>query len=545
MSSSATTIVTSSVPADRQVIGLDIGGTKCAVSQLRDGRVEEVLRIPTGEFAVTFAALLDAIKKVRDGRPVDIGVSCGGPLDAAAGVILTPPNLAASWHNVAIVRVLAEATGGRACLMNDANACALAEWRFGAGRGTRNLVFLTAGTGLGAGLVLNGELYEGTTGDAGEIGHVRLRPDGPVGYGKAGSAEGLCSGGGIARYAELVLSKLATARPAWAAESGALTLKRIAEAASAGDAQARDILQQAGAHLGEVLALVVDLFNPERIVLGGFFPRCHALLEPALSDTLKREALPAPLARCEIRGAELGETIGSHGAVAAALQTFSNATTTPVSSASVPAYLVPLVTAYPDLVETAPDVDRAFQVMRDSFASRGKLLTCGNGGSASDADHIVGELVKGFLLKRRLPAEKRQRLETLFGADGKYLAERLQGGLPAIALSAHSALSTAFANDVAPELVFAQQVHVYGTAGDVLLGISTSGRSLNVLQALRVARSVGLRTIGLTGRDGGAMAPLCDVLIRVPFDRTPQIQERHLPIYHALCVALEAHFFGE
>jgi len=200
--------------------------------------------------------------------------------------------------------------------------------------------------------------------------------------------------------------------------------------------------------------------------------------------------------------------------------------------------------SYPDLLPCLPDVAAAYDLLTTCFSGRGKLLVCGNGGSAADAEHIVGELVKAFMLPRPLPAPIRARLEAGHGDAGRYLAAHLQGGLPAIALSAHTALATAFANDVAADLVFAQQVYVYGQPGDVLLALSTSGRSANVLHALRTARSRGVRTVGLTGRSGGDMIPLCDVLVRVPFDETPRIQERHLPIFHALCIAVEAHFFG-
>lgn len=199
---------------------------------------------------------------------------------------------------------------------------------------------------------------------------------------------------------------------------------------------------------------------------------------------------------------------------------------------------------YPDLTPCLADIEAAYRLLEAAFSARGKLLVCGNGGSAADADHIVGELVKGFLLKRPVPGAYRQKLETEYAAEGRYLADHLQGGLPAIALTAHTALATAFSNDVASDLVFAQQVYAYGRPGDVLIGLSTSGRSANVLHAFRVARSLGVRTIGLTGQSGGAMMPLCDVLVRVPYDSTPRIQERHLPIYHALCIALEAAFFA-
>lgn len=301
------------------VIGIDIGGTKCAVSVLDGDRVREVWRMPTGEFDATFPLLADAVQELCAGRAPRIGVSCGGPLDAPRGVIVSPPNLAASWYQVPIVSRLQEHFGGRACLMNDANACALAEWKFGAGRGSRHMVFLTSGTGFGAGLILNGELYEGATGDAGEIGHVRLAPEGPLGFGKEGSVEGFCSGGGIARLAARYLEKQGGAVPAWAAAGRSIETKHIAEAAFAGEAHALAIMQTAGARLGETLAILVDLFNPERIILGGFYPRCRALLEPTMRISLEREALAVPRTACAILPAELGETIGSHGAVAAAL----------------------------------------------------------------------------------------------------------------------------------------------------------------------------------------------------------------------------------
>lgn len=201
--------------------------------------------------------------------------------------------------------------------------------------------------------------------------------------------------------------------------------------------------------------------------------------------------------------------------------------------------------AYPDLHPVLNDVQAAYELLGESFAAGHRLYICGNGGSAADADHIVGELVKGFMLKRPLSDEAHTALRDDHGESAQFLADNLQGGLPAIALTTHSALMTAFANDVAPELVFAQQVHVYAQPGDVLLAISTSGSSANVLHALRVARTRGVRTLGLTGRTGGQMAALCDVCIRVPHDSTPRIQERHLPIYHALCIALEDRFFSD
>jgi len=162
-------------------------------------------------------------------------------------------------------------------------------------------------------------------------------------------------------------------------------------------------------------------------------------------------------------------------------------------------------------------------------------LACGNGGSAADADHIVGELMKGFFLKREIPEEEKEAI----GEMGAYL----QGALPAIALTGHSALSTAFLNDVHPEMVFAQQVYGYGKPGDVLIALTTSGNSVNVLHAADVARAKGMKVIGMTGRDGGKLKSKCDCCIIVPANVTADIQEYHLPIYHTLCAMLEDHFF--
>ncbi|HEY0865357.1 MAG TPA: ROK family protein [Lacunisphaera sp.] len=290
-----------------QIIGIDIGGTKCAVSVLRGGAVEEVDRFPTQDYEATFARFRKTVEGLKPGPDVVFGISCGGPLDAARGIILNPPNLP-GWTDIPICHRFVEVFGGRAFLMNDANASALAEWHFGAGKGCKHMVFLTAGTGMGAGLILNGRLYEGATGDAGEVGHLRLRPDGPLGFGKRGSFEGFCSGGGIARLA----LDMGWPQPG-------VTLKDIAEAAAKGDALALKVMDVAGERLGEALALLLDTLNPERIVLGGYFPRCAALLVPAMHRALAAEALPGALAGCKILPAVLGETIGSNAAVAVAL----------------------------------------------------------------------------------------------------------------------------------------------------------------------------------------------------------------------------------
>lgn len=199
---------------------------------------------------------------------------------------------------------------------------------------------------------------------------------------------------------------------------------------------------------------------------------------------------------------------------------------------------------YPDLEPCMADIETAFGLLRDTFAGGGKLLVCGNGGSAADSDHIVGELMKGFQLKRPIKVGDRLNLLGVDDERGQHLADHLQGALPAIALTAQAALTSAIFNDIGADMVYAQQVYGYGAEGDCVIGISTSGTSANVINALHVGRAQGLNTIGLTGRGGGDMASVCDVVICAPYDDTMRIQERHLPIYHTLCVMLEREFFN-
>jgi len=202
-----------------------------------------------------------------------------------------------------------------------------------------------------------------------------------------------------------------------------------------------------------------------------------------------------------------------------------------------------LVTKYPELSSCRQDIEMAFETLVSSYRHKGKVLLCGNGGSASDCEHIVGELMKGFTLKRPVDSEYRQRLLEIDPSEGEYLAKHLQQALPAISLVSQTALMTAFVNDVAADMVFAQQVYGYGNEQDVLIGLSTSGNSTNVIKAFKVAKALGMKTISLTGKNGGKLKEISDVSICVPWDETVDIQERHLPIYHTLCIMLEKEFF--
>lgn len=208
-------------------------------------------------------------------------------------------------------------------------------------------------------------------------------------------------------------------------------------------------------------------------------------------------------------------------------------------------YLDSLIERYPKLQVCREDIIKAYEILLESFQSGKKLLVAGNGGSASDSEHIVGELMKSFVLPRRLPEDSKQKLINANKELGSELAEKLQGALPAIAVVDHVALSTAYLNDVDPLLGFAQQVYGYGQEGDTFLGITTSGNSKNVLYACVAARAKGVKTIALTGRDGGKVKYLVDVAIVVPETETFKIQELHLPVYHCLCLMVEETMFWE
>jgi D-sedoheptulose 7-phosphate isomerase len=206
-------------------------------------------------------------------------------------------------------------------------------------------------------------------------------------------------------------------------------------------------------------------------------------------------------------------------------------------------YLEELLVRYPVLTSVKAEIKEAYEILENCYENGGKLLIAGNGGSCADAEHIVGELMKGFVKRRAVSEEFAQKLLEADPVRGKELADKLQGGLPAIALTGHPGLSTAFLNDVDGSFIYAQQTYGYGKKGDVLLGISTSGNSQNIMYAMAAARAMGMKTIGLTGRDGGQLKETADTAIVVPENETFKIQELHLPVYHALCLMLEERFF--
>ncbi len=213
-------------------------------------------------------------------------------------------------------------------------------------------------------------------------------------------------------------------------------------------------------------------------------------------------------------------------------------------STNINIHIVTLINRYPSLAVCRNSIQAAYDILRQAYTEGRKLLVCGNGGSASDSEHIVGELMKEFKLKREVYKDQADAMKAIDPDMGAILAKHLQGALPAITLTGHSSLTTAFMNDSNPELVFAQQVNGYGKPNDVFLGISTSGNSRNVLFAAVAARAKGLKVIGLTGQKKCRLQELADVCIQVPETETYKIQELHLPVYHCLCMMLEEYFFG-
>lgn len=315
------------------LVGIDIGGTKCAVSLgklAEHGSSVELMdkeRFPTPKTPQeTISTCLDVLQRLlsRHGSipPSAIGISCGGPLDSRAGVILSPPNLP-GWDRVDIVTPFRERYGVPVSLQNDANACALAEWKWGAGAGCQNMVFLTFGTGLGAGLILGGRLYTGANDMAGEVGHIRLAKDGPSGYGKRGSFEGFCSGGGIARMAQSVaLSMLQEGNgpdfcPTYE-DLPNLSAQIVGEAAQSGDPIAIEVFRQVGKRLGQGLAVLIDILNPDKVVIGSIYGRQKELLEPYVQEELRKETLSLSRRVCTIVPAGLGEQIGDFASLSVA-----------------------------------------------------------------------------------------------------------------------------------------------------------------------------------------------------------------------------------
>ncbi|MDQ0200297.1 ROK family protein [Neobacillus ginsengisoli] len=320
------------------LVGIDIGGTKTAVTlgKIRDNNSIELLE--RLEFATIsgdkYVQTLDKIEELSNKilryllltwkDIAAVGISCGGPLDSRNGVILSPPNLL-GWDNVPIVDYFQERFHVPVAIQNDANACALAEWKWGAGKGTNHMIFLTFGTGLGAGLIFNGQLYNGASGMAGEVGHIRLESQGPVGFGKRGSFEGFCSGGGIAQIAKTVVleKKQQGIDVPWCRTDmqwDDLTAKTVAQALFQDDPTAKKIMQEVGLYLGKGLSIMIDMLNPEKIIIGSIFVRQHEILAPIVQQVIQSEVLLQSSRVCQVVPAGLGEKLGDYAALSVAYE---------------------------------------------------------------------------------------------------------------------------------------------------------------------------------------------------------------------------------
>uniref|UniRef100_UPI0032176DE4 ROK family protein n=1 Tax=uncultured Draconibacterium sp. TaxID=1573823 RepID=UPI0032176DE4 len=312
-------------------LGIDIGGTKCAViAGTESMEILERIQFDTNtnkgqDYAISklLEKATEVVSQLKEYRLVSIGISCGGPLDSKTGIIQSPPNLP-GWDNIPICGLFKYKFNVPVFLQNDANACALAEWKFGAGKGTENMIFLTFGTGLGAGLILDGKLYAGTNDLAGEIGHIRLDEDGPEAYGKKGSFEGFCSGAGIARMAQtMVIEKLEKGESVSFCDSietvGSITSKDVAMAAAEGDETAVAAFEKSAKYLGIGLSILIDVLNPQRIVIGSVYARNPHLFDAVCNSVIEKEALEPAWKVCKIVPAELGDKVGDFASLSVAI----------------------------------------------------------------------------------------------------------------------------------------------------------------------------------------------------------------------------------
>lgn len=318
------------------LIGIDIGGTKCVISvgnasEIKLDIIEKVkfttnTSIPFEKFIKRFYNIIDEFLKSYNISA--IGISCGGPLDSKNGIILSPPHLP-NLHNVNIKELFENRYKIPCFLQNDANACALAEWLYGAGSRSENMVFLTFGTGLGAGLIINNKLYEGNNGNAGEVGHIRLSSNGPTGFGKCGSFEGFCSGSGIAQlgYTMGLSAYQQGKRPKFfnLTDPNQITAKSIAQAIDEfNDETAINVFKKCGEYLGYGLSIIIDILNPEKIVIGSIFERSRDKLWDSCKKVINSEALAVSSESCEIVPAILGENIGDYAAITVGIYGIKN-----------------------------------------------------------------------------------------------------------------------------------------------------------------------------------------------------------------------------
>lgn len=486
------------------VIGIAIGGTKTAVTlgifdenNVLLSNEKKVFETNPNSYDNVFLNICYTINSFN--ITVDfISVICGGPLDIYKGTINKPPHLP-GFDNCNIVNDLKNKYHCKVSLLNDADASALAELYYGAGKNSQNMAFCTFGTGFGSGLIFNRKLYTGNNGMAGEIGHVKLTNNGPVGYGVEGSVEGWCAGGNIPKWANLNVKNT----------------KELFELAKGNNKDALKAIDVLVDKLAQTISILIDILNLDTVIIGGIYPRNLDLLENKLIKSISEKSISFNYQNCKVLPSLLGEKLDEYSSLMGYVNDMNTNN---------------LYVRYPSLVGEKENIEQAIETLKACYKNGGKILVCGNGGSASDASHIVGELMKGFMLKR----------ETSLEVDKK-----LQEGIPAIDLGSQQGLITAFANDVDPELIFAQQVLGYSKncPNDVVIGLSTSGNSKNVVKAFETAKSLGLKTIALTGKKESCLSKIASITIKVPEEETYKVQELHLPVYHYICMELERILF--
>jgi glucokinase len=497
------------------IIGFDVGGSKIAVVEGgNDATIYQRAAIPdhVGKpLAETLDAMCAAAVQLRAqaetaGRTVGaVSVSIGGPLEIERGVILSPPNLP-GWDSVPLKDILAERLGLPVYVEHDGNAGALAELVFGAGVGKRNVIFLTLGTGLGAGIILDGSIYRGTTDTAGEVGFIHVADDTPVAYGKAGTWEGVCSGAGLVKLAHWRYPGR------WSED---VTPRDLIAEALGGMSEAEALVAEMGEWLGKGCAILVNTLNPQTIIVGTLgVVLGERLLAPA-RRALAEYALPVSAAACEMVPSRLGDSLGDIAALMAAIDARRTLTLLDTSNLWAAGLLSGYNLRRRVLTDLLPIIEASGNAIINALKNGNKVLVFGNGGSAAEAQHFTGELV------------------------GRYKAER--DPLPAIALSTDTSVVTCIGNDYGYDDVFARQVRAHAQPGDVAVGLTTSGRSANVLRAFEAAREKGAITIALTGKNGVQGAEV-DFPVAIPSDVTRSIQEEHLAIIHTWCDAIDAAF---
>jgi glucokinase len=525
----------------RPVLALDIGGTKLAAAVVTtDGRTHGLVVEPTprgGDWRAATRQLFDmgrrAIRQAQVGAVQAVGIGCGGPLDAPSGLLLCPPHLP-GWVKVPIGPLAAEAFGVPFALQNDATAAAIAEYRFGAGRGTSTMLYLTVSTGVGGGAIVNGSLHRGAAGNGGEFGHLTVHRGGRLcSCGRRGCIEAYASGTSIADRAR---EALAAGTPSALTAVPTVTAADVAAAAAAGDPLARAVWEETANLLGVAVTDLVNVFEPDLVVLGGGVTRSGPMLLDPVRELVAEEAMPPAARAARVVLAELGDlacVVGA-GIIAHAVVTGDDAIvagggprqhghTSSTGSARMSSWLETQLEEHVAVAETmaalSEDIRSAGALVCERLAAGGTVYTFGNGGSAADAQHLTGELVGHFKRDRR--------------------------ALRAVTLSTDPSAMTCIANDYSYADVFKRQVEALARPGDVVVAFTTSGRSANVIEALAAAQAQGATTLLFAGGGGSPANMYADRTLLVPSKSTQRVQEMHTLMLHVISEMVDAWAAGE